>query len=390
MLGALALGVWLFGCEEPTPPLQVERTQLASLDRVPMAPGWAPQATLVLSQGQIQKLVTRFAVQAAPKAPTITVDGGPVSLSAKVKPEPPRVALSASDRCGDCVALHGEGTGALTLSAGTLGGDLRWRSQVDAVARVEGTPRPAGFDVTVVPVERESWTVGLDVRGLPPIYGGLIEAALARQIEVGIREAGPLAHPIPVATLPYDGLVRLRGLRSRYVGGVGVDLAFSTLQAGTVHEAPDPGPGFAVRVPSGTLAGIAHAALVRMGPVEGVQPEVTALHLDDGRFELWMKIWKVARREVWREYVLRGEVRLEDGLVRILPEDAHEVGQKAWRTPLEPVVQAVVVDTLKKTLAVDAPGRYLQPIGDGSAALIVTLQRLQADEDALTVWGTID
>ncbi len=380
---------WLLGCPEPIVPLEPARAELAALDRVPMPVGWPAQATIVLSDAQVQTLVTRFAKRPGAKPPELTIDGGLVTIKAVVQAEPPNVDLNASTTCPECVALNGWGLGAVAFTAAGVAAKLNWRSEVTAQAKVDGTPRAEGFEIAVIPVERESWTVGLDVKGLPPLYGTMLEQALEHQIEVGIKEAGPLAHPIPIATIPYDGLVRMRGLRTHYADGLAVDLGFSTMHAGTVHAAPNPGAGFAAAVPAETLLGLAHGALVRNGPIEGFQPEPTALHLDDGKFELWLKIWKVARKEKWREYVLRGTLALENGVIALHPDDATETGKESWGGPLDPVVQAVVIDTLKKSLAVQAPGKFVHPMGD-QGDLTVVLTKLDANDDTLTVWGTIE
>ena len=189
--------------------------------------------------------------------------------------------------------------------------------------------------------------------------------------------------------MPYDGLVRMRGLRTRYAGALDVDLGFSTLRTGVVKDQPDPGTGFAVVLPADTLLGIAQAAMIRTGPIQGYAPEPTALHVDDGKFELWMKIWKVAPREKWREYVVRGAFGLENGVLSVQADDAVETGKEKWGSPLSPIIQAVVVDTLKKTLAVQAPGQYVHPLGD-VGDLKVTLTRVKADDDVLIAWGTIE
>ena len=380
---------WLLGCPEPIVPLGPARAELAALDRVPMPVGWPAQATIVLSNAQVQKLVARYATRPGRKPPELTIDGSMVTINAVLRADPPNVTLAASTACPECIALAGWGTGTVGLSAAGYSSDLNWRSEVAAQARLDGMPRPEGFGIAVVPVQRESWTVGLDVKGLPPLYGTVIEQALEHQIEVGLRDVGPLANPIPLATIPYDGLVRMRGLRTHYADGLAVDLGFSTMHAGVIHTTPSPGAGFAVAIPAETLLGLAHGALVRNGPIEGFQPEPTVLHLDDGKFELWMKIWKVAHTEKWREYVLRGTLTLENGVIALHPEDATETGKQSWGGPLDPVVQAVVIDTLKKALAVQTPGRFVHPMGD-QGDLTVVLTKLDANDDVLTAWGTID
>jgi hypothetical protein len=378
---------WLIGCPEPIVPLEGARTELAALDRVPMPVGWPAQATIVLSDAQVQALVTRFARAGAAK-PELNIDGGMVTIRAVVTADPPHVDLDASPTCTECVALQGWGTGAVSLSAAGMSSALNWRSEVAAQARVDGSPRPDGFEIAVVPIERESWTVGLDVQGLPPVYGTMIEQALEHQIEVGIKDAGPLARAIPLATIPYDGLVRMRGLRTHYADGLAVDLGFSAMHSGAVHTIPAPGDGFAVAVPAETLLGLAHGALVRQGPIEGFQPEPTSIHLDNGKFELWLKIWKVSHKEKWREYVLRGTLALENGVIALHTVDATETGKNAWGGPLDPVVQAMVVDTLKKSLAIETPGSFVHPLGD-QGAITVDLTRLDANNDVLTVWGNL-
>jgi hypothetical protein len=378
----------LAACPPKQVPLDAMHMQLEQLDRLPMPDGWASQATIVLSAPLVQTLVDRGAESARGQIVPITIPGPlGIELHAEPKPDVPQLTLNPSDACVGCVGVDIGWTGTIGLELAGVGGDVGWRSTVDATVSLDGRPVDDGFAIALVPVAPDQWDVDLEVLGLPPAYNALLSQVLGQRLEAA-KTAGPLAHPIPLATVPGDGAVRLRSVRSRFDQGLAFDLGFSTLNAGSVLAVPDPGPGFAVVLPADTLAGIATAALLRAGPQHGYLPEVTAMHLADGRFELWVRVWHVAHRQKWREFVLRGAIGLDDqGGLAFATDDVVQTGKLGGGGFLDPVVKTVILDALQKSTAVTVPGRYVHTMG--TTALVVDVTRVEADHDVLTVWGLV-
>jgi hypothetical protein len=376
----------LAGCPKAEAPLEAQRQELAALDRVPMPEGWAPQASVVVSDQMVQALVER-AVKASPKVPEVAIDG-PLGLTihAEPHPNPPTLELRSSPRGPWCVDVAAASTGTVGLSMGGMGGNVGWRSDLLATFDVEGRPGASGFDIDVLPVERNAWTLNLDVFGLPLEYDQVLESELSRRLLRGTE--GVLDGPIPIATLPPDGDVRLRGLRTHVDQDLTFELGFVTLINGEVQSLPDPEGGFAVVLPAKTLLGIASAALIREGPQHGYLAEPTQLHLDQGGFEMWVKIWKEGRRERWREFVLRGTIGLDDAnMLSFQTAQVAQVDKERWRTPLDPVIRTAIVDAMNKSLDVTFPGRYVHTIG--AESLYVDVTRVEADAEVLTIWGNV-
>jgi hypothetical protein len=380
--------LWLLGCPHPEAPLAARLAQLDVLDRAPLEPEWPAQATVVVSDSLVDRLVAEVA-QSRP-IPEIAIRP-PLGFEIRARPRlgAPRVGLAASPRGPWCIDVAMGWQGHLGLSLAGWSADVAWRSDVGATVAILGIPTPDGLLVSLEPVAREAWTVDVALEGVPAPYDRIVSHAVERQLEIGVREAGPLSAAIPLALVPLHGPVRLRGLRAWAGEDLAIDLAFSTMSAGAVASVPDPGEGFAVVLPAATLLGLAQAALIRQGPTRAYQPEPTVLHLDGGRFELWLRVWKQGRRPRWREYVLRGTIGfLPAGGLAFHAEDVDEVARENWSTAIDPLIRGLVLRALESAADVQVPARYVQPLGD--KAVSFELVRIAAQDDVLTIWGVVD
>lgn len=386
-LGLVGL-VALLGCKEPPPPLEDVRVELLRLDGEPLPDGWAPQATVVVSETLLEELIARYAKAQGP-LPDVVASAYGVDVTATPVVKPPKIDLSPSDACPTCIRVDTAWEGAITLSfglaIGTVGADIAWRSGVGATVTVEGAPKESGFQLQLLPFEPETWSTDLDVAGLPAPHDLALERTLASRVQGVIHEQ--LSEPMVLADVPQGGEVRLRGLRTKVDKGLAVDLGFSTVQAGEVPVVPDPREGFAVVLPAKTLLGVAQAAVVRHGAVEGYLAEPTAFHVDGDRFSLELKIWKQARREKWRNFLVDGQLKLERGQLSFVPDRVVQLDKQKWSSPMDPIVKKVALDALEKACAVSVPAKYVQTLG--SEELVVELIAMEAKGDVLTLWGDV-
>ena len=386
--------VALLGCPHQVTSLADEQKALAAQEGVPMPADWSAQATVVVGQPLLQRLVSRAAEAAKgvsmPDLTTRTPLG--IEVHAIPHPQTPDIALKAVTDCPYCIGADVDMRGKLDLSMtsqlGGLSGAIPWHAKLGATMRVEGQPGPKGLAIVLEPIHRDQWTLaaGLDTSStqIVNLFGSLLQQRL-RQALVD----GPLAAPMMVATVPTDQGVRLRGLRAYVHSGLAVDLGFAALRSGRVTSIPDPGDGFVVVMPADTVLGLVQGNLLRGEPIHGFIADPQSLTLQDGRFKLDVRVWKSAEHESWREYTLEGTLGLdEQGVIGFHPDEVSHGTHRGWITPVHPLVQGAVLAAMQKSCAVDVPGKYVQQVGDKQ--LVVDITRLYADEDVLTLWGKVE
>jgi hypothetical protein len=392
LVGGAVMWLGLLACATVHAPFDTQRAALATLDTAPFPPDWAPQAVVVVSDPLLNRLATRAAAEYSSSVVSDLTLTPPIGPSIKASPK-----LGSSDihivqvpSCPTCLGVNFGWNGSVAISALGLSTDLGWKTRVGGMVTVEGVPTDAGLEVRATAVDRDKWTVNLNVdKSLPP-YDTLLTRLASNRVLASIQGPGPLDKPISLATVPRDGLVRLRGVRARPDKAIAVDLGFSTLSFGNVVAVPDPGDGFAVRFPAKTLFGVAQAAALRSGPQDGYYAEPTSLHLNDGRFEMQIKVWKLGKKgDKWREFMIRGKIEVDaGGQVNFRPDDVDEIARQSWTTPIDALLDPLMLSMLKKATSVTVPGRHVHPFGKGPD-LVVEVRRIEADQDVLTIWGGV-
>lgn len=382
----------LLACATVHAPFESQRAALTALDVAPFPSDWPAQAVVVVSDPLLNQIATRAAQEYSAGVVSDVVLTPPYGPSLKATPRlgANELHIGPAAGCPTCLGVNLGWKGSIAISVLGLTKDLGWSTRIAGMVSIDGVPTDAGLEVRATAVDRDKWTMSLQSDTTLPPYDTLLTSLLSNRILANIQSAGMLDSPIVIATVPKEGLVRLRGVRARPDKAVAIDLGFSTLDSGVVTAMPDAGDGFAVRFPAKTMFGVAQAAALRNGPQDGYYAEPTSLHLDDGRFEMQLKVWKLGKKsDKWREFMMRGTVGLDAaGQVVFHPDDVDEIGRQSWTTPIDPLLDPLMLSMLKKSAAVTVPGRYVHPFGKGPD-LVIEVTRIVADDDTLTIWGRL-
>jgi hypothetical protein len=397
LLVALALGAGCAG--KPVDPLAADRAQLLALDDEPPPEGWPSDATVFIGheliRAQLQAAFDDARGEAA-KQPAFTTPLGDIRMvpTARVR----GVRLAPSDACAECVTVstlvEGELQIGVTGPVGEASYDAQYTAAASSAWRLALVSEEGRQRVSLRAVTGEEWKVDVKLSGLPGPLNAVFSGGLTEQVR-GLVDEG-LLHTIPIADLPDDELVHIRGLRARtvltkpgtahYV--VAVEVSFVALRRGDVGAPPDPGEGFSVVIPEPTLLGLVQAATLRAEPADGHVAEPLSLDVDGDRFELLLRIWEIAPKPKSRDFRIGGRFILEDGEVRVSADEAREEGAGFTLDPLALLIRAATLDALQKGLSMVVPAREEHGLLLGRR-VAVEVQSVRGEADALRIDGRV-
>lgn len=272
-------------------PLAEQRAALAALP--PPAEGWAPQATLAVESGPLEKaiLVSLEVLLARGLAPSSTTMMG---VTASMAPEAhvQSVHVQALPDCASClqldVEMYGSAKATLANPTGARSSTLSWKGTLTGVLELSYDDER----VMARPAAVDRWNTTLSWGELPPflnqVISGTFSETLRRQLVLSDLP------PLPVVSLRGQTPVPVTAVRVHPAnGGVALDFAFAIPTSGVVTEDSTPVLGWRLTVPQDTALGLVQALALGQpyDPEAPATPEFTGLRLDNSTFELDIRAW---------------------------------------------------------------------------------------------------
>jgi len=279
---------------------------------------------------------------------------------------PPRLALAvkgvdlAAGACDSCLGVTSRLKG--TLGIDTAVSRTRVPMTVDATFDAEVTVDQVG----------DSWVVQLQPRELRDL-----DVKLSR---LGLGYARPLVRkwidknlladvPPQEITTPDGDELPVRAVRvvpNEDAVQVHVLTAIARGRAvPIVHAIP---VGWRLDISTETLAGLAATQAYRMGPLDhNVVPVPTSLALEDDRFTLGLRLWRLSGRGWWRDYEVTGTVGVARSKLELEPTEAKRVRASAGAAiadPLATLGQGVILDTIESALKTTLPAIHHEDIDE--------------------------
>lgn len=357
----------------------------AFTDPGPAPARWSPDVRVTVSRPTLDAVITQVLDKRGAFAGTFTKAGASVQPEVLVE----RLTLGPSSRCDDCMAIDLDFTGSITWSAGPLGqGELPMSGQLafdaafdaslaDGVWTVRAQPR----DVRSVQVRVDGWSGALKNLAEEPLRKWLDEQ-FVRKIE-----------PIPVTTYGGDDLpLRALDLRATPQGLV-VDLLTTMPGGGDVGATTAaPRDGFVAFVAPQTLIALARREMFEAGPqTYDIVPEPTSLSVEGGRFELGLRLWKVAGAGWWRDYTASGRLGAKSDAIELAADEVTE-GEKSRGAevadPLFWLGEGIVQREMQKAINASVPSTQRQRAAGMGAVTRIT--RIDGADGALRVTGSIE
>ncbi len=386
----MILALLMVACLGPLPdPLAEQRASLAALP--PPSAGWPAQASLEVGRESLEDAVGRTvdALLTRGLAPSsLTVLG----LTATVAPEAKvsDVTLVASPACADCLGLDVKIGGAVKVRMGNATGSrelsMGFHSALSGVMALSYD----GDRVLARPGAPDRWSASLSWDELPTGLNQTISALFTDTLrrQLALTDLPPL----PVVRLRGETPVPVTGLRLRSTpSAIALDLAFAIPTSGVVDRAADPQSGWVLTVPQETALGLMQALSLAEAydPNARATPELMALRVADGGFELDVRAWPTRGRNRPRDLTVSGAFGLEG------PGDLFLRAESArWlRTKGEPPDLAALLfgdrlmDGLVAAMAANLPGTREQSFA--GMDLLAETTRFSAADGDLRVEGTL-
>ena len=373
----------LAGCAKPHPLLTQQEALTALAQTQP--PG---EAHAVVQIGKpLVKAIERYGaerlVAEVPKQIPVDI---PLLGQVVVKPGLKRPALTVNDaQCDGCLRVDGQWSGRMT--AGQQG-PLDWSANTKTtLALTTRDTLDGGQELVFSTAPAGTQDVNVKMEGLSPMLSRLVSGLVSAEIEHQLRD-GALAEPVPLLELaPTAPHVHGVGLDTKR--GLAASPTFVALHHGAVSNVPDPGEGFVAVVPSETLLGLVHAAMVWQEPVRGYAPEPVSLELrPDGTFSLGLTVWKAKRSAPkGRDYTLEGTMALDDDMLVFEVTDAASTG--GWGgDPKSFLIDKQLNSALEGGTRFEVPAVRDVQIGDDTFTVRATKLTVQGDQ--LQLFGTVD
>jgi len=373
----------LAACGPKPHPLQSQRELLDGVVALPAPEQWEPQVVVHASEPMVQEVIELASQHAPAKLPDTVVVEVPLLGSTELATnlQPPKIGLSSSTVCETCVQVDADLTG-------TVEG-LPWTATGVAVMRFGAEDTTEGHAIMIRPELDGPSVINAKFVGTAPLAEALLSAVLTTEL-IAQMEVGALAGPGRVVRLPPKSGLRIQALSIDADDGVKLGAAFAVQQAGIVVDVPDPGDGLVIVLPADTMLGLAHAAAVRQDTIAGFAAEPTSLSFRNGEFQFGLRLWRAARRPKFRDYRVRGTLKLdEDSAIAFDATHAEVIDKRGWfGDPFGAIVNQKLLAGLEQASGATLPGG--QPIRVGSAELIFHIWHMEAHDDRIVVWARLE
>ena len=342
------LALALAGCASHVPELyQAERD--AVLAPLPAPPADWPAEVAVRVSSRAVGGIARAAVEAGLEQldERIAVDA-PLGVTAWIRPTVAVDALEVrpTGACDGCLRFDADLAGKVKWAVGGLDGRLPFTARLAGTVRFEVEEKGDRYRVRgrLVDVGKARVSAGavreLDVAGL---LGDHIDEALAR------------VKPFTLAAFGSEGLP-VRALRLDSTNRALVVEALTAARGAVPVAAPHAAPGtdWDLRVADDTVLALARRLAFQAGTITDytIALDPRSLAVREHGFDLGLRLWRLAGRGWWRDYLVHGEVTVGRRQVRFRSTGAEEGDKSPGAGLADP-------------LALLAEGRILEAVADG-------------------------
>ncbi|MEN0065758.1 MAG: hypothetical protein AAGA48_26705 [Myxococcota bacterium] len=357
----------------------------AAKSRSLAAPGptpttWQPDAVLHMSGSAVNAMV-RDAIQDYGTF-SARIDLTAFALVPNLELTEMSVSPGKGEGCDDClgVAIKLDGLLGLDTLVGetstTLGADGSMDVRFLVDQSEDGTwtvsVQPTRFrflNVSVGPV-------AVGVGGLGETIEGWIDRNLIATVPP--QEMMSLApEDLPIKALrivPDEGSVQFHLLtRATERGGVAVD-------------GPRPEKGWRMDISQRSIVSLARTEAFKAEPLtRGIVPVPNLFSMDSDSFTLGLRLWRTEGRGWWRDYEVKGTVRVDNDEIKLKATDVQQVDKSPGAAAADPLValaRGLILNVIEKAFETSLPAVQ----GDD---VVTTIDRIEARDGALRSYGSL-
>lgn len=321
---------------------------------------WAPDLVVGLATPAVNEAFqTALDVVLAESVEPLRVRG-PIGATAEVRPElrAESVRIRPDDACAGCFGfdalLKGPVHWRLGPAEGRVGGSFAVAGEVQLAIE-------DGRRLTLTP--RAVKKVRLAAGDLGAIGGPVDEALQAWITRLVAERVGPLRlTEVDTSRLPVRALRLATGAE-----GAAVEVLTDVPGSAAVRGWTWPEDGGALMVSDSALAGLARRAAFAAGPQQlEVAVDPRALRVTGTGFDLDLRVYRLVGRGWWRDYAVRGDVKVEKAKLRLVAREASEVGQSKGAglvDPLAALFEGKILEAVVDHLDAAIPGRQAAAAG---------------------------
>lgn len=348
---------------------QTREEALASPGGAPSA--WTPHATLGLAWPLVDDLLSDAvddALVAAGKPIEVPL---PLGVVGRVSPSLTleQAHLGMATECETCARLEASFSGHLGWKLAAIEGKVPLDAQVDLVVDLVSREVQDGLVV-------EGVLKRVGVRPFRALKVPKMEADLSSSVAEWIQERLQKEVPrVPIANVGSRD-APLRALRVRPVQEE-LRIEVLTLSPAATDVA-DPQRGdadWAVAVDQAALLDLARRAAFEAGPGEfDVAVEPRSLSIDGGTFSMGVRLWRLAGKGWWRDYTIRGHLKVGAKNLKMNPEDVTEVGHSqgaGLADPLAALLKGRILGAIEEGATVARPASQTEKVGGSTLELEV-------------------
>jgi hypothetical protein len=375
---------WLFACTPDVRGLYESEREAALTVATERPRDWDADLRVQIGEPDLEAAVATALRVAVAEAKPLKLEL-PLGATASLKPRlsVDRAKLAGSDACKACLAFDSKLNGHATWEVMGARGDFPFEVEADGVLAVEVAE---GRRVQARPYRVGAVRVKLgDLEGLRVNPSGEIQEWIRAELEKDLP-------PIRIVDLDPDALP-VRDLRLR-TGDGSVTVEALTDVPGSKPAAPAEklAKGVRVSVSETALVGLARRAAFEQGTVAmEVAADPRGIAVEGDRFTLSLRLWRLVGRGWWRDYEVVGKLAIEDGKLKLTPEDVKETGRSQGAglvDPLAALFQNRVMEAIADVIRRSLPAHRKESLG--AVQLKAEAQRVSGHDGTLSVDGTLD
>lgn len=346
---------------------------------------WEPDAQLRFSSNAIATAVgAGLKASVSGDLPTLTL-ALPLSQQATLLPHlvVDNAKVQPSDICSPCLEFDGNLLGKVNWTVMGLTGSFPFEVAASGVLKMEVVD---GKDLRARLQQIRSVRVRvMELAGFSVNPSTTLEKFLQALLLQRLQ-------PIQLTRLDTSS-IPIRDLRlSTSAAGLQIDLLTNLPESHPLPPLPAATGDVELAISEGSLLGLARRAAFTTGTLSmDIAADPRVLMVNGDQFTLGLRLWRLVGRGWWRDYTVSGKLVIEDGNLRLKPQNVDE-GAKSRGAglvdPLAALFEGTILSTVEKGMRQSLPGSHHQNLGDGVQVNSV-LSQVEGKDGALIVRGKI-
>ena len=368
----------LVGCSSPDVSKDFEAARAAAEATPPaLDADWRPEGVVRLSPPLVTELLEQGAQGELDELGGLALKVGSATPTFEVE----SVELDDGD-CAGCIEVKAKIAGEVALQVGPVKTRVPW----NGTATVD-----VGFETSEAGDGRHVLMTVATVKKLK-LSHEKSRVNLSEPLEAWSGELLGRVEPMDLGAYGGEDL-HLRDIRIE-PAGAGLDVVFATdvPNAGTLGslgEAPD--DGWVVRVDERSLLAYARREAFAAGPMDyDVWAEPTSLSLEGHRFEMGLRLWRMAEDSSWwRDYAVQGDLETRGSMLSLTATGVEGLQNSKGAEAIDAlafVTEAAAMPVLLDAAHETVPAR--SRVTAGSIGMTSTLDDAYGDEGALVLVGS--